>query len=158
MNSNRYAVLARKLVEGVAASSPLTGGDGAAECRCAISRAYYAAYNRAVDFLGMLGFKTLNSGKCHTDVQHVLNNCGDEDLRKVATELGTLYSERRRADYEMRQRASESLSQAQAMVGVSESCIARIESLVGDTHEWGEIAKGILDHIAIAQVAAVVRK
>ena len=109
MDSRLYLTLAQQLISGVQAATPLTGGAGTPECRCAISRGYYAAYNVAVDFLDVIGFKMENVGSCHTAVQYAFNQCGNASLATVATKLGTLYEERRRADYEMRTRAPRAL-------------------------------------------------
>jgi hypothetical protein len=62
MHARLYVTLARHLVAGVQSANPLTGGAGATECRCAISRAYYGADNVAVDFLDQIGFKAENVG------------------------------------------------------------------------------------------------
>lgn len=158
MKSHRYLDLAKALVHGVSMAAPLTADDGAPECRCAISRAYYAAYNCAVDYLGRIGFKTQNVGACHTAVQHVLNNCGETVLKQVSSKLGTLYTERRNADYEMNHRPSETPRQAEAMVRIAESAVAQLESAASDTGKLGEIAGAILKYIADAGVTAVVRK
>ena len=158
MLSRLYLTLAQQLVAGVQASTPLTGGSGAPECRCAISRAYYAAYNVAVDFLDRLGFETTNSHNCHQAVQFALNQSGNASLRDVSTFLNTLHTERRRADYEMRNTRPEEVSHADAMVKVAETAIALVDSVLSDTSLWGAIATAVLNYVNTSQTAALRRK
>jgi hypothetical protein len=158
MVSRLYLTLAQTLVAGVRAAAPLTGGTGAAECRCAISRAYYAAYNVAVDFLDRLGFETTNNHNCHQAVQFALNQSGNTSLRDVSTYLNTLHTERRRADYEMRNARPEQVSHADTMVKLAESAISLVETVQGDTSLWGSIAIAVLNYVNTSQTAALRRK
>lgn len=158
MHSRLYLTLAQQLVSGVQAGRPLTGGTGAPECRCAISRAYYAAYNVAVDYLDAIGFRTENVGACHTAVQYALNQSGNASLETVSTNLGTLYSERRKADYEMKNPRPENVVQADAMVKLAESAIALVDAVRSDTSLWGAIATGVLAYITTSGTNALRRK
>lgn len=150
--------LARALVAGVQANTPLTSGAGRAECRCAISRAYYGAYNVAVDLLDKIGFKTENVGACHTAVQHVLNNSGNTDLAIVSTGLGTLYKERRLADYEMKSARPESATQADVMVKLAESVVELIRTIQNDTSQLGPIATAVGAYVSTSQPTGLSRK
>ena len=104
MDGRQLLALAQKLVDGVAAGTPLTGGDGAPECRSAISRAYYATFLVAAAFLDRIGFAVQNSPAAHVAVQHALNNSGDAVLRRIGAKLDDLHRDRRRADYDMKDR------------------------------------------------------
>lgn len=158
MDSRGYLTLAQQLVAGVQAKTPLTGGTGAPECRDAISRAYYAVYNFAVDFLNRIGFETVNNHSSHQAVQFALNQCGNDSLRTVSTNLNTLHSERRKADYDMRDPHPERVDQAIAMVKVAESAIGRIETVQSDTSLLGAIAMAVLNYITTSQTTGLRRK
>jgi hypothetical protein len=158
MVSRLYLTLAQQLVAGVKAAAPLTGGTGAPECRCAISRAYYAVYNVAADFLYQIGFETTNNHNCHQAVQFALNQSGSAPLRDVSTYLNTLHTERRRADYEMRNTRPEEVAHADAMVRLAESAVDLIESVRADTSLWGAVATAVLNYVNTSQTAALRRR
>jgi hypothetical protein len=155
MDSRLYVTLARTLVTEVQGRTPPTG---AAECRCAISRAYYGAYNVAVDLLDMIGFRTENVGACHVNVQHVLNNSGNADLAAASSGLGTLYVERRHADYEMKNTRPESAAQADAMVKLAESVVQLIVTIRNNTSGLGPIITAVAAYVATSSPAGVKRK
>lgn len=123
MNPTSYLDLAKDLVVRVKRGDALPGTAGEAECRSAISRAYYAAFQVAADFYGTLGIDVPESGKCHVVVKDGLNNSGQANLESASSQLGTLYSERRRADYKLNDVRSEKLSQADSMTALSEQII-----------------------------------
>jgi len=100
MNSRRFLDLARELVAGVRAGKSATGGAGEPECRCAIGRAYYAAFLVAREFLNRIGIWVTPTAGGHTAVQFALNNSGAPALVTAARQLSQLASERTDADYE----------------------------------------------------------
>ncbi len=100
MNPRRHLDLARELVTGVRSGKPVTGGVGEPECRCAIGRAYYAAFLVAREFLNRIGIWVTPTSGGHTAVQYALNNSGVRALMLVSTQLDTLSKDRTDADYE----------------------------------------------------------
>ena len=69
--------------------------------RSAISRAYYAAFLSAADFLAGMGvFLSRGPGK-HTELLTILGNTGDAALLKARDALMTLRDDRNAADYNM---------------------------------------------------------
>ena len=135
MDAHRFLTLADQLLTGVRDSVPSTAGDGAPECRCATSRAYYAAYNVAVEFLGRIGFETTNSHNCHHAVQFAFNQSGNASLRTVSANLNSLHSERKVADYEMRNTLSDTYPHANS-IGCNRSG-ARVKSVFArDFWRW----------------------
>ncbi len=148
--------LAQKLVVDAQTAAPSLGG--VAECRCAIGRAYYAAYNVAVDFLDRIGFATTNSHNCHQAVQYALNQSGNASLRDVSTFLNVLHTERRLADYEMRNTRPEGVEHADRMVRLAEKAIEFVEAVQSNTSLWGEIAIAVLNYVNTSQTAALRRK
>jgi hypothetical protein len=160
MDGRRLLTLAQKLVEGVANRTPLTGGDGAAECRSAISRAYYATFLVAAEYLDRIGFAAQNSPGAHVAVRYALNNSGDGALRGVATHLETLHKDRRRADYEMKDARTESLHNAEGAVNLAARVIARLDE-VRDTsppERTGAIAVAVSNWLKTAQTAGLRQK
>ena len=155
MDGRRLLTLAQKLVEGVAAGTPLTGGDGAPECRSAISRAYYATFLVAGAFLDRIGFAVENSPGAHVAVRYALNNSGDAVLREVARDLDILHAERRKADYEMKDSRAETPANAEVVVAHAASAIAWLDD-VRDTaaaERLGAIATAISAWLRGAQTA-----
>jgi uncharacterized protein (UPF0332 family) len=154
MNPKWYLDLAKALVAQVKASTCLPGTNGEAECRSAISRAYYAAFHVAQALFDTLGIEVPDSGTCHTLVQHGLNNSGDSALVETGSRLGTLYSERRRADYKMIDHRPEQAPQAEVMASLSEQIIDVLRGLqnecMGDTLKKNAIADAILRWATVA--------
>jgi hypothetical protein len=93
MNPREYQALAERWVSGLSPSG--------AECRAAISRAYYAAFNVGAEFLRAMGFRIARGGAAHGEVRLCLSNGGDPDVAGAASVLGDLHSDRNRADYHL---------------------------------------------------------
>jgi hypothetical protein len=160
MDGRGYLQLARYLVEAVKTGNPPTGGDGAAKCRSAISRAYYGAYLVAVAYLDRIGFATENSPDCHLAVQRALNNGGNPELRAAYAKLDVLHRDRRRADYDMKDTRSETLATAEFVVKLAEDTTELIVR-VRDTatlDEMAAIAAAISAWLKSAQTGALRQK
>ncbi len=67
--------------------------------RSAVSRAYYAVFNRARELLEAEGTPVTNTGKAHDDVWRTLEAAG-RGRRKLGIEGKRLRETRRKADYE----------------------------------------------------------
>ncbi len=72
-----------------------------ASLRSAISRAYYALLNSAVQFLLELGFHVGQGPGKHGEVHHRLFNCGLEQMVEFSKLLDELRRRRNDADYDM---------------------------------------------------------
>jgi uncharacterized protein (UPF0332 family) len=72
-----------------------------ASLRSAISRAYYAMLNSAVQFLIQLGFRVAQGPGKHGEVHHRLSNSGVEQALKFSNMLDELRKRRNDADYNM---------------------------------------------------------
>ena len=90
MNAQEFLSLAGKLVASPSASE--------AACRTAVSRAYYACFHSAKDYLLELGFRV---GRDHIEPQRMLMSAGVETSLRAGQLLGNLQSERIRADYDL---------------------------------------------------------
>jgi hypothetical protein len=133
MDPRIFLRLAENLVGSVKQSAMVPGTSGESECRTAISRAYYASFLVAVDFLDAIGVVVTTSGQCHVAVQYAMNNSGHSNLIRVAATLGTLYSERRAADYELRNRRAERVAQAEASIQMAQAAIALLDQITSGT-------------------------
>jgi uncharacterized protein (UPF0332 family) len=72
---------------------------GTADYRTAISRAYYAAFHHAGEFLTDLGVKPSSGQGAHGGIPHALNASQDKEIEKSGSVLASLYTQRRKADY-----------------------------------------------------------
>ena len=116
-----------------------------AQIRTAISRAYYAVFNTAAQFLADLGFPLPRAG-VHVAVQHRLQNCADLKIKRIGSELTDLHTKRIQADYRLSQKSIEGqrtaltvISQADRMMQALENCIAdepRRRVVVKAINEW----------------------
>ncbi len=160
MEGRQLLALAQKLVEGVAAGAPLTGGDGAPECRSAISRAYYATFLEAAAFLDRIGFAVQNSPAAHLAVQYALNNSGDAIRRRVGSKLDDLHGARRRADYDMKDRRPELLATARGIVTIAADAIAWLDDMrdTAAPDRLGAIASAVSALLKGAQTAGLRQK
>ena len=73
----------------------------AAECRTAVSRAYYATFNVGAEILRGLGFRVGKGAAAHGEVYHCLSNCLDPEVEDAASEINDLHRQRNQADYQL---------------------------------------------------------
>src|SRR5436190_21970700 len=95
-----------------ALAAQLASGTKAAECRSAISRAYYSAFNVGAELLRGIGCPPRKGGQAHGEVQKFLGGSGDPVIEAAASELATLHSLRNRADYHMDKTDVEAIANA----------------------------------------------
>ena len=79
----------------------LAVGDGEAEWRSAVSRAYYAAFHVGRDFLIRCGFEAPRADQVHAYLILRLMNSGNAQLAHSARDLADLRSRRNYADYDL---------------------------------------------------------
>jgi hypothetical protein len=94
--------------------------------RSAISRAYYAAFLTAVDFLRAMNIFLLGSPGTHTELLNILGNTGDAALDTARDQLATLRVERNAADYDLSNRRVETETYARVLVGDAYDVIAEL--------------------------------
>lgn len=118
MNPRQYLDLAERLVQ----------GPGTAEYRTSISRAYYAAYKVADQFLVRMGFAA-STANYHVTLQRRLLNSGDDELKQIGGSFGDFHRRRIRADYRMddarveeRNLAETACAEARRIINVFDSC------------------------------------
>src|SRR4051812_31175554 len=101
MDARQFLRLAKVLAKDLSGRALLSPTLDPAACRSAISRAYYAAFLVALEFLDRINVVVGRSPQAHVTVQHALNNSGSPALAAASTKLGTLHSERLAADYDL---------------------------------------------------------
>jgi uncharacterized protein (UPF0332 family) len=127
-----YYLLARELLS-LAESSSLKE----AMVRSAVSRAYYAAYHRACDYLREVGEypsdqdRQTNENRSHQVIIKVfINGTARPGWKKIGKKLGVLKSFRRRADYEKSEaNMFTNMSEMKERVDDAEKIIKLINSL-----------------------------
>lgn len=123
MDPGQYLGLARERVARAKAAGP--GFE--AQCRSAISRAYYSVFHLTLEFLEFIDIKVTDSGQCHVAVQYALNNSGVPDLTSAQVRLRSLYGGRKSADYRMADRLTERVSYAESMIQVADKTVALLD-------------------------------
>jgi hypothetical protein len=116
MDAPRFLDLADRLVAAVKSRSGLGLDSGAAECRSAVSRAYYAAFHVAGEYLEEIGFILVERGPCHKALQFALKASGHGGIVAIGAQLDTLYTERLSADYDLTVPRTEGIGHAETTV------------------------------------------
>jgi hypothetical protein len=111
----------------------LKGGSATAEnCRTAIGRAYYAAFNVGVEALKAIGIQPSQNPSSHGELRNCLGACNDPDLRKANARLGALHSRRIRADYQMSDPVVETRMEADTACHEADEAIGAFNKLRHD--------------------------
>jgi uncharacterized protein (UPF0332 family) len=116
MEVARILDLAERLIAAVKGRTGLGIDSGAAECRSAVSRAYYAAFHVAREYLEEIGFALTMSGAGHKALQFALKASGHGAITSIGAQLDTLYTERLSADYDLHVPRTEALAHAETVV------------------------------------------
>lgn len=114
-------------------------GQSETEWRCAISRAYYAAFHLAKDFLRALGFDAPRTETAHAFLWRRLQGCGHAELRLIGSDLNQLRGQRNRADYDLADQVTRRT--AMSAFEIATNIFGVIESL--DPDERAEIVEVI---------------
>ena len=94
--------------------------------RSAISRAYYAAFLTAEEFLAAMGVSLLNTGGAHVELLTILGNSGDAALTNARDGLSELRDERNAADYNLKDLQVENEGNARRRVKEAHNIIAEL--------------------------------
>jgi uncharacterized protein (UPF0332 family) len=103
---------------------------GEEDWRTAVSRAYYAAFHIARDFLEDLRFRVPKSDRAHAYLWLRLQNCGDGAISTAGSDLNELRSKRNIADYDLQ--ATVSAADALQWVDLAEQIILALEAAAAD--------------------------
>lgn len=133
MDARQFLRLAEVLANDLAGRALVVPALDPAVCRSVTSRAYYAAFLVAQEFLDRIKVVVSRSPQAHVTVQHALNNGGDPALAAVSTKLGKLHSERLKADYDLARPDPERPSQAMASLVLANAVIDQLDRLLAGT-------------------------
>ena len=115
MDAPRFLDLSDRLIRTVKSGAGLGLDLGAAECRSAVSRAYYTVFHVASEYLEELGFILAERGPCHKALQFALKSSAHGAIVAIASQLDLLYTERLSADYDLNRPRTENPNQAEAL-------------------------------------------
>ncbi|HZL35056.1 MAG TPA: hypothetical protein VFC78_07085 [Tepidisphaeraceae bacterium] len=124
MDPREFTALAIRLTQRATAGTP-------AECRTAISRAYYAAFNVGAEHLRTMGFRVGKGAAAHGEVQRSLANSGNAGVVAAASELNDLHTSRNRADYQLDRLDVESSANARGFVAQAQVAIRALDAAFG---------------------------
>lgn len=119
-----------------ALSESLSRVAGAAECRSAVSRAYYAAHHVGKTALQRLGvdeqvpLRVPNNASAHQVVIDLLWHSGDPELRRLSATLDNLRSQRLKADYHLDDRHSVDSASATVVVQSAAMVMDEVERIL----------------------------
>ena len=120
MDPRQFGALAERLVSSGLEPRP-------ARNRSAVSRAYYAGFLVAREFLRTMSIHIPKSKDAHMSVPTYLRYSNDDDLKVAATTLETLRGRRTKADYDMQRREEESDNVAQDAVDEAKEVISTLD-------------------------------
>lgn len=106
----------------------LVSGATPADCRTAIGRAYYAAFNVAAAHLRDIGIPIGKGPAGHGEVRLCLANSGDPAVADTALEIRDLHGPRIRADYQMNPSDVERPGSARTSVDLAAAVIQTLDS------------------------------
>jgi uncharacterized protein (UPF0332 family) len=113
MNPRDYLQCAAELVKKGAA----------ADCRTSVSRAYYAVFHVARDYLLQGGFRVAKSDSAHIMVARFLSWSNDMAIGDVSAQISDLRSARNEADYDLDRLRLENVKNASMWIETARSCI-----------------------------------
>jgi uncharacterized protein (UPF0332 family) len=119
---------------------------GPAAYRSAISRAYYAALNVAMDVLAGIGHSPGKGDSSHKKVVIYLQQSGDADLEKVGAAIDKMRSLRNHADYDMKNLDVEEFPLAQKTVELAQWALGQLDDLATDVVRKKAAAEAIAQY------------
>jgi uncharacterized protein (UPF0332 family) len=131
----------------LALAEQLAAANGPAECRSAISRAYYSVYHVGEQFLKRMNFERPKKDY-HVVLQRRLLASGDHEINRIGSDLVDFHRERIQADYRLDDHFPENKNNAIAAVAKAKQMIAQLEGCAIHGARW----KGIRASIAKANV------
>ena len=132
MTGKEFIVLAKKLAEEA----------GAAECRSAVSRAYYGAFHAALALLARTGILFPPGPEAHQKARFCLLQSGESPGIEAGEKLESLRRDRNRADYDLRQPRSESPPFARRQVHVALEILDCVE-MCGTEPAWPQFRTNV---------------
>jgi len=111
--------------------------------RSAVSRAYYAVFHAAANFLEKLGFKRTKGPQAHGEIPARFNNCGVVDGEDIATSLNNLHRQRILADYDLKSDQFAAQFKVAFWIAKAEQAILSLNTLSASQNVCIQIRNGI---------------
>ena len=115
---------------------------GPAECRTAISRAYYAVFNTAERFLERMGFHRPKRDP-HIVLRQRLLNSGAAEYIRIGSDLKEFHHDRVQADYFLDNHNPENKNNALAAVATAATMIAAFDACPIHSQRWKDMRVSI---------------
>jgi hypothetical protein len=128
--------------EFIALANKLAKEAGAAECRSAVSRAYYGAFHVALALLARTGVVLPPAPEAHQKLRFCLLPSGEVSGAEAGEKLESLRRDRNRADYDLGQSRSEDTDFARRQVRVALEIAHCVESC-GAEPAWSRFRTNI---------------
>ena len=103
-------------------------GTSEPQFRTAVSRAYYAVYNVAINLLKEMDFTISGKFDTHVVMRRHFNNSGNTELKRAAEKIKDLKTKRQHADYELNRTDIEKQHNAKAHVKSAGRVIETLEN------------------------------
>src|SRR5262245_46696533 len=113
----------------------LAAAGGPAECRSAVSRAYYAVYHVGEQLLHRMRFERPKRDY-HVVLQRRFLVSGDAEVIRIGSDLGDFHQERIQADYRMDDHFPENKNNAIAAVKKATEMIAKLDGCAINSARW----------------------
>jgi uncharacterized protein (UPF0332 family) len=126
-----------------ALASSLAAQGGPAECRTAVSRAYYSAHHAGIRFLKAIGLRPASNASSHAAVFHALLNGGDQEIKSAGSELSSLHGRRNDADYELDNAVTENQILAKTLVQQAWNIILALQNCRNDNARLNNVKSAI---------------
>jgi uncharacterized protein (UPF0332 family) len=114
--------------------------------RSAVSRAYYAVFHVATNFLEKLGFKRTKGPQAHGEIPARFNNCGVADGEKIADLLHDLHRQRILADYDLKSDQFAAQFKVAIWIAQAEQAILKLNAIAASQNVCIQIRNGIRAH------------
>jgi len=132
MTGKQFIVLAKKLAAEV----------GPAECRSAVSRAYYGAFHVALALLARTGILLPPGPEAHQKLRFCLLQSGEIPGAEAGEKLESLRRDRNLADYDLRQSRSEASNFARRQVQIALEILNCVE-MCGVEPTWSQFRTNV---------------
>jgi uncharacterized protein (UPF0332 family) len=133
----------------------LSSSSDPADCRTAVSRAYYAVFNRAVEFLLGMGFQKIKRDP-HGNMKKRLAASGDAAIESLGSNMHDFHEDRVSADYYLDKQVTEKQATANAAVKKADTMFAIFAACEKDSARMAAIKAALkkanisgMDHLVI---------
>ena len=106
----------------------LAKGRTPAKLRCAVGRAYYAAFHSAASLLRECGHTVVANANAHGDIMNCLGGTPRQELKEISSKISGLRGSRNAADYDLTNPKFENPKNVQVAVTTAERVLQALET------------------------------